>query len=356
MRYGAVRAIALTMGAIAVVAALGLPGQAAEELGPPLPGNPHAVCAQPTFDWGTVFIGENPQHRYVIRNQGTSDLKILRIRESCRCTKKDFTPVIPPGGEGHVTLAIDTQGFKGKVTKSAVAYTNDPKNKEIKLTFGGQVRDFATISPLIPALKGLMGGAPAKTTVTVTRASDVPIRNLTVISESTRLKISVEEKEPGTTYQVHLETVPGLKIANLQETVRLEATANTKKVQLTLTPSIALRQRVEVKPQWVIFRYTETARAFASPPEKVSRALKVTAAEGVTFTITKVETEGDFFSAEIKKGAAANTYQVVVTVTERPKKGPTRPAKGRIRIHTSDAINKVLELRVMGFFKDPDET
>ena len=62
---------------------------AAEQFGPQPPeGVPRAVCPQSRFNWRTVFSGEEVLHSYTILNQGTADLKILRVTESCRCTKR----------------------------------------------------------------------------------------------------------------------------------------------------------------------------------------------------------------------------------------------------------------------------
>ena len=113
-------------GGVLLAAAIAMPASwsaAADPFGPPPPGRPRVVCPKPKYDWGTVFTGQEVTHKYILENRGTADLRILNVRESCRCTKKDYTEVIPPGASGHVTLAIDTRGFKGRTDKTATVVT-----------------------------------------------------------------------------------------------------------------------------------------------------------------------------------------------------------------------------------------
>ena len=40
-----------------------------------------------------------------------------------------FDKAIPPGGEGKITLSVDTRGYQGKIHKTARIFTND-RNKD----------------------------------------------------------------------------------------------------------------------------------------------------------------------------------------------------------------------------------
>jgi len=45
-----------------------------------------------------------------------------------------FDRVIPPGGEGKITLKVNTKGYQGKIIKTARVYSNDPANRSTTLT------------------------------------------------------------------------------------------------------------------------------------------------------------------------------------------------------------------------------
>jgi hypothetical protein len=313
---------------------------------------PRAVCPHPTYNWGKVFSGEEVTHTYVIRNEGTADLRIVRVQETCRCTKKDYTEVIRPGEAGRVSLAIDTRGFKGKIEKHATITTNDPQNPKIVLRFGGEARPFATVSPLYPVLRSIVGGEPATTTVTVKPASELPIESLKCVSKSSRINVQVERIDKTGSYRVRLETVRGIAIANVQEQISLEATAGSKNVLVQIRAHISLRRRVQILPPWVIFRFTETDNWEKDPTLVPTRTLTIKAAEGVTFSVTTMNCVGDFFAAELTETKPQREYTLIVKLTRRPE-GPTQPARGQLEIHTSDPIDKTLKVRVTAFFKSP---
>lgn len=60
----------------------------------------------------------------------------------------EFDPVIPPGGEGKVTLKVRTDGYRGSKQWGANVYTNDPRWKEFILTVGAYVNPALTVNPL----------------------------------------------------------------------------------------------------------------------------------------------------------------------------------------------------------------
>ena len=73
----------------------------------------------------------------VISNKGTEDLKILNVTGSCSCFKGyEGDKVIKPGKEGAIYVIYDKNEIKaGEVTRTATITTNDPANKEVKVSF-----------------------------------------------------------------------------------------------------------------------------------------------------------------------------------------------------------------------------
>lgn len=58
-----------------------------------------------------------------------------------------FDRVIPPGGEGKVTLKVNMQHYQGKVQKSATLYSNDPQNPRVTLLVKGKIKTLVDLSP-----------------------------------------------------------------------------------------------------------------------------------------------------------------------------------------------------------------
>jgi len=58
-----------------------------------------------------------------------------------------FDRVIPPGGEGKVTLNVTLKGFQGKVWKDATIMSNDLRQPSFQIMLQGQVRPHIELRP-----------------------------------------------------------------------------------------------------------------------------------------------------------------------------------------------------------------
>ena len=96
---------------------------------------PRLAIASMEHSFGSVKAGTPLKYSFVIKNEGKTDLEILKVAPSCGCTTSSFDKVIAPGKEGKVTLAVEnTEGYKGEVTKTASVATNDPEHENFTLT------------------------------------------------------------------------------------------------------------------------------------------------------------------------------------------------------------------------------
>jgi hypothetical protein len=119
-----------------------------------------------------------------------------------------FDRVIPPGGEGKVTLNVDLKGFQGKVWKDATIISNDLRQPSFQIMLQGKVRphielrpgSFVQFSPAVPSVE-------EKTVDLVATGQDFKVLK---IENSLKEKISVQLETiiPGKHYR--------LKIVNLQ--------------------------------------------------------------------------------------------------------------------------------------------
>jgi hypothetical protein len=55
-------------------------GGAVEEPQIPMDDNAVAVLASDSYDFGTVYEGNNVFHDFIIKNEGTADLKIIKVK------------------------------------------------------------------------------------------------------------------------------------------------------------------------------------------------------------------------------------------------------------------------------------
>jgi hypothetical protein len=121
-----------------------------------------------------------------------------------------FDRAIPPGGEGKITLKIDTRGYEGKIRKSARIYTNDPNRPRETITVEAFVKTPIRVSPRSVFLNG-------KVTEAVTRSVDIkgdPAKSLKIeprdFSLNHRVKFAIEEISPGAHYRVNFTSIPNV--------------------------------------------------------------------------------------------------------------------------------------------------
>ena len=123
-----------------------------------------------------------------------------------------YDKVIPPGGEGKISIKMKTGNLKGKIKKSIRVYTNDPAyNKGIlTLTFTASIKPIIDVKPSANiSLRGKRGETQSAK-VTITGIEDRPLKleekyfDLTDIVE-----YSLDTIEENRSYMVSIKNIPG---------------------------------------------------------------------------------------------------------------------------------------------------
>jgi hypothetical protein len=121
-----------------------------------------------------------------------------------------FDRSIPPGGEGKITLRINTRGYDGKIRKAARIYTNDPKAPGEMLVIEALVKTPIVISDRMVFLHGT-------TQETITRTVDIkgelskPLKLEPVdYTLDKKVKFNIEEVARGKHYRVTFTSIPNV--------------------------------------------------------------------------------------------------------------------------------------------------
>lgn len=137
------------------------------------------VTTDGSFDFGSVDRGAKIEHVFRILNAGDAPLRLDQVKSTCGCTVALISdPDVPPGGEGRVSVMLDTARMAGRVTKVVTVYTNDPDTPTAPLALTGVVYADLVASPTALWLGRLRRG------------------------ESVSREISVVPGRPGATYAV----------------------------------------------------------------------------------------------------------------------------------------------------------
>ena len=104
-------------------------------------------------------------------------------------------------------MKLNTKGLQGQIKKSALVYSNDPKQPSVKLILTTNVRVPIAIQPRGVFIEGFAGD-DIQSAVTIEGQKDKPLE-LTFVSNSLPKKVAYEIKEvtKGKTYQLVLKNI-----------------------------------------------------------------------------------------------------------------------------------------------------
>ena len=169
--------------------------------------DPQMVLKQQIHDFKNVLQGEILSHTFEVHNQGDEVLKIERVKPECTCSVAHFDPLIPPGGEGKITVKIDTKGFEGTERWVAKVFSNDPKWKEAVLDLRATVKPVISITGA-PVFLGGKKKAPMTGEVEIRSGLDRPlILTPEEFTLSGKVTYSLAEIEKGERYRVSFQDV-----------------------------------------------------------------------------------------------------------------------------------------------------
>jgi hypothetical protein len=119
-----------------------------------------------------------------------------------------FDRTIPPGGEGKITLRINTRGYDGEMQKRAKVYTNDPGKFLQILRMRVFVKGPISLSPRYVYLRGLTG-RKVTGTVRVRAEGNKPLKlEPSYFNLGGIMSYVIEEVEAGREFRVGLTSFP----------------------------------------------------------------------------------------------------------------------------------------------------
>jgi hypothetical protein len=197
------RLLRLCLAALAVTLATELPAQ------PRTSQAPKMVLKQQVIDFKDVYEGQVVTHTFSVFNHGAETLKIERVKTTCSCSVVSFDPALPPGGEGKITVKVDTRGSDGPERWGVTIFTNDPNWKEAVLDLRANVKSAIVLSG---SAVQFVGRNDVSTTRVVEIRSGID-RPLVILPEQFdlvgKVDYSLEETQKGKSFRVTLKNIPG---------------------------------------------------------------------------------------------------------------------------------------------------
>lgn len=169
---------------------------------------PRVSAPVTSHDFGKVFEDKALSHTFVIKNEGDAPLRVEDVDPDCACTVADYDGVIPPGGEGRLTLTIKPFSVLRNFLKKTTVKFNDPARPELVLTTKGYVQPIIEIQPShIIRLRGKVDDDLRGQVRFISHQSSPWEIKQVVSSIPGMIEVSLKAEEPGKVYVLEVKNI-----------------------------------------------------------------------------------------------------------------------------------------------------
>jgi hypothetical protein len=174
-------------------------------------------------DFGRLLAGEVARHEFRFTNAGDADLILENVIPSCGCTTlKQWTRVVPPGGQGVIPLEFNSIGMLGEVSKTVAIQSNDPVQPGTVVTLEGVIWSYVEVHPRIALIKvPARAEGPQSATLQVINRTGGPLKLQAPACTVPQIRTRLREVKAGEEFELVVETVPPLPPGDLQGTIRI---------------------------------------------------------------------------------------------------------------------------------------
>jgi hypothetical protein len=336
---------------------------------PPVPSRqgpwPSAVAEEKTFDFGTMPVGGENEHAFVIRNDGDADLQLVAGEPTCKCTAFELSETtIKPGEEGTLFVKWAGKAKDDSFQHGGPVYTNDPKRQEIRFVVMGIVdMDF----DIFPAQVWSIGNLSTKTggamqAVVVSRVyKEFEITDIEYESQYISTAISpapqhVLDKFQGICgYTIDVELSPEIPPGLMEETLTLKLDRSDTPIDVMLRANMAGPIRILPTPGVTFDRMVNGLKLGQFPTNKgrqVELTLLVDTSDMTEpFAATSVDTSPGFVKAELiaagQLAGGRSRYKLVVSVPPGvPRTERTRSSPGLVEIQTNHPSGQAIRIKI----------
>lgn len=319
----------------------------------PLVEGPKLLITDLQHDFGPVKKGAVAQYSFSFKNGGKQDLQITNVAPACGCTSSEFTKVVPPGQQGQVTLAVNTENFNGAISKTAEVFTNDPSRSQFTLTMSmvitndnalppGKRMGSVIITPVDRWTTQIPKGFPVSGLISLYHDSPQPLTITKVEPGGEAFKVTLNTLEPGKRFSVNFAAKEGLPIGVYHQTIKL-TTDSQETPELSLDLDMRVVAPVTANPAKIVFENLPVSK----PDYDISTLSKftwVTVTRSGGLELKNITSDLPFIKVKIESiEQNKQTYLLRIGFNEKPGLGKHQ---GTIKIETNNKDVPVIEIPV----------
>ena len=336
------------------------------EDGPEKPNGP-LQSEDPIYDWGSIYLGEQLSHTFVLKNTGDRPVKINSVVPDCGCTivsDKDTEKPLAPGASIELPIDVDTRSFPVGVAEQTIEVFYDDAKDPVELIMVGLTEQFVTHRPLELQANAICGGDATKQQASGFRF--YPVNGEKVKFNSIRARHKLVQPRY-VNYQknvaLHLrpfvptDCLPGIK----EDVLIADVEVDGEERRLHFNMSVILQSRVRVGPErGILLKLSDTAPMRTGKKKFVEAKLELTSRgpKGHKFNILDIAVEPntdvptnpvEVFEPKLVEVKSGTHYTLVVRVVKLPRED-VRSIKTVLKLKTDDPRNPELNVPIHAQF------
>jgi hypothetical protein len=319
---------------------------------PPATG-PKLVIAKTQHDFGEIKKGITAQYSFKFKNEGATDLLITNVAPACGCTTTDYSRVIPPGKEGQVSLALNTESYQGTLTKTAEVFTNDPVRPQFTLQISmviitpeglpnGKRIGSLIVSPVDRWSTQVPVGFPVSGLFSIYHDNPQPLKITKVEAGGETFKVTLNTLEEGKRFAVNFVGKEGLPLGVYRQTIKL-MTDSKETPELSFDLDLRIVPPVNVNPGKLAFDNVPVSTTDYDI-SGLSKFTWVTVTRSGGLEITNLTSDLPFIKAKVESvDNLKQTYLLRVGFNAKPTAGKHT---GVIKIETNNKEIPLIEVPI----------
>jgi hypothetical protein len=313
---------------------------------PDAAASPHAVFPQTSFQFGRALTGTVLEHEFLLKNEGSTPLRIANVLLTSPLVISSMPASIPPGGETTIRVRLDTSGLRGNFPGRINVLLNDASLPEAVLSFEGQIVPLIEVSPAPAFFLAARRGEARQASIDVINHQPEPLQIEEVSHMRDRFTTKLETLEAGRRYRLTLLLKPDGPAGRHSESIVLK-TSSRSQPTITVAANTYLRERVYTFPDAVDLGTVRLTDVDRDPNllERLAQTLMVYQFGGSDFSVS-VRSDLPELDLSSERGPQRDRFQTTVRLRrDRLKPGDIR---GSIVVDTNDAQFPSLVVPVVG--------
>lgn len=241
---------------------------------------PKLVVDEPIFDFGTRDNLQTIEHTFEVRNEGTSTLRLERIRSSCGCTVGQVThDTLEPGETSRITAAYNLRGRRGTQHSTLTLETNDPNQPRAQLIMRGAAIEEIRVQPGHVFFGPVAPGEEVSRVVEVIGQPDQPFTLSGHEASLSGIRVEAETVSPHS-YRLRVFFTPDQQSGLQNGELRIR-TSHPRHSELVVALAAQITSGLTVAPR--------ALNVMGNTTSPVTRYVMLQAPDGRDFEVTAVE-------------------------------------------------------------------